>query len=71
MSAINDQLLPPKYFAPRFGLLQIPELKAENAAYYAHNGVYYSWPYFFSFSGDHPNAVLGKDSTSLASLIQV
>ena len=40
MSAINDQLLPPKYFAPRFGLLQIPELKAENAAYYAHNGVY-------------------------------
>jgi hypothetical protein len=40
MSAINDQLLPPKYFAPRFGLLQIPELKAENAAYYAYNGVY-------------------------------
>jgi len=27
-------------FVPRFGLLQIPELKAENAAYYAHNGVY-------------------------------
>jgi hypothetical protein len=40
MSAINDQLWPPEYFAPRFGLLQIPELKAENAAYYAYNGVY-------------------------------
>jgi len=40
MPAINDQLLLPKYFVPRLRLLQIPELKAENAAYYAHNGVY-------------------------------